>query len=120
VLVAVTSVFVAPRVQRRLGTVPAVLVTLVLFMLDLLMMAIFAEHQGIVITGIVLSGAFIGTSNTLITETVMGVAPVERPVASRRTPSSASVAARSGRTSPSSCSVFPRTSTRTHHSSSAR
>jgi len=82
VLVAVTSVFVAPRVQRRLGTVPAVLVTLVLFMLDLLMMAIFAEHQGIVITGIVLSGAFIGTSNTLITETVMGVAPVERPVAS--------------------------------------
>jgi len=49
VLVAVTSVFVAPRVQRRLGTVPAVLVTLVLFMLDLLMMAIFAEHQGIVI-----------------------------------------------------------------------
>jgi MFS transporter, ACDE family, multidrug resistance protein len=35
-----------------------------------------------VIVGIVLSGAFIGTSNTLITEAVMGVAPVERPVAS--------------------------------------
>jgi hypothetical protein len=36
----------------------------------------------VVITGIVLSGAFIGNNNTLITEAVMGVAPVERPVAS--------------------------------------
>ena len=32
--------------------------------------------------GIVLSGAFIGNNNTLITEAVMGAAPVERPVAS--------------------------------------
>jgi hypothetical protein len=64
------------------GTVPAVIGTLVLFMLDLLMMAVFAEHQAVVIVGIVLSGAFIGNNNTLITEAVMGVAPVERPVAS--------------------------------------
>ena len=34
------------------------------------------------IVGIVLSGAFIGNNNTLITEAVMGAAPVERPVAS--------------------------------------
>jgi ACDE family multidrug resistance protein len=82
VLVAVTSVFVAPVVQRRVGTVPAVIGTLVLFMLDLLMMAVYADHAAVVVTGIVLSGAFIGNNNTLITETVMGVAPVERPVAS--------------------------------------
>ncbi len=82
VLVAVTSVFVAPRVQRLVGTVPAVIVTLVLFMLDLLLMAVYADHAAVVTTGIVLSGAFIGTTNTLITEAVMGVAPVERPVAS--------------------------------------
>ena len=82
VLVALTSVFVAPRVQRGLGTVPAVIGTLVLFMLDLLMMAVYADHAGVVTAGIVLSGAFIGTTNTLITEAVMGVAPVERPVAS--------------------------------------
>lgn len=82
VLVAVASVFVAPRVQRRFGTVPAVIGTLVLFMLDLLTMAVFADHQAVVIVGIVLSGAFIGNNNTLITEAVMGVAPVERPVAS--------------------------------------
>ena len=82
VLVAVTSVFVAPRVQRLVGTIPAVIVTLVLFMLDLLLMAVYADHAAVVTTGIVLSGAFIGTNNTLITEAVMGVAPVERPVAS--------------------------------------
>jgi MFS family permease len=82
VLVAVTSVFVAPRVQRLVGTIPAVIGTLVLFMLDLLMMAAYADHPAVVTTGIVLSGAFIGTNNTLITEAVMGVAPVERPVAS--------------------------------------
>src|SRR3954469_12982782 len=81
-LVAVVSVFVAPRLQRAIGTVPAVIGTLVLFMLDLAVMATFADHQAVVVVGIVLSGAFIGSNNTLITEAVMGVAPVERPVAS--------------------------------------
>src|SRR3954451_18441741 len=81
-LVAVVSVFVAPRLQRAIGTVPAVIGTLVLFMLDLAVMATFADHQAVVVVGIVLSGAFIGNNNTLITEAVMGVAPVERPVAS--------------------------------------
>jgi MFS family permease len=35
-----------------------------------------------VTVGIIASGAFIGSNNTLITEAVMGAAPVERPVAS--------------------------------------
>ena len=82
VLVAVVSVFVAPGLQRLVGTVPAVLGTLVLFMLDLVVMAVYADQQAVVVVGIVLSGAFIGSNNTLITEAVMGVAPVERPVAS--------------------------------------
>jgi MFS family permease len=81
-LVAVVSVFLAPLAQRAFGTIPAVIGTLVLFMLDLLTMGLFADHQAVVIAGIVLSGAFIGSNNTLITEAVMGVAPVERPVAS--------------------------------------
>jgi MFS family permease len=81
-LVAIVSVFVAPVLQRAVGTVAAVIGTLVLFMLDLAVMAAFADHQAVVVVGIVLSGAFIGSNNTLITEAVMGVAPVERPVAS--------------------------------------
>jgi ACDE family multidrug resistance protein len=81
-LLALTSVFVAPLVQRWVGTVPAILGTLAVFGLDLAVMAVFAEHQVVVIIGIVLSGALIGNNNTLITESVMGAAPVERAVAS--------------------------------------
>ncbi len=46
------------------------------------MMAVFTEHPHVVVAGIVASGAFIGINNTLITEAVMGAAPVVRPVAS--------------------------------------
>jgi MFS family permease len=81
-LLAVVSVFVAPVVQRAFGTVPAILGTLALFGLDLAVMGAFADHAWVVTAGIVVSGAFIGNNNTLITEAVMGVAPVERPVAS--------------------------------------
>jgi ACDE family multidrug resistance protein len=45
-------------------------------------MAVWADHPTVVIVGIIASGAFIGNNNTLITEAVMGAAPVERPVAS--------------------------------------
>ncbi|MCL8025617.1 MFS transporter [Nocardioides bruguierae] len=81
-LLAFTSVAVAPLVQRALGTVPAIITMLFLFALDLLMLAVFTSHTVVVIVGIVLSGAFIGINNTLVTEAVMGAAPVERPIAS--------------------------------------
>jgi MFS family permease len=81
-LLAFTSVVVAPLLQRHLGTVPSVILSLVLFALDLAMMALFTAHEPVVIAGIIAAGAFIGINNTLITEAVMGAAPVERPVAS--------------------------------------
>ncbi|GAA5146537.1 MFS transporter [Nocardioides marinquilinus] len=81
-LLAFTSVVVAPLVQRWLGTVPAVIAMLALFAADLAVMAVFTDHAWVVTAGIVASGAFIGVNNTLITEAVMGAAPVERPVAS--------------------------------------
>ncbi|MCM3516209.1 MFS transporter [Nocardioides sp. P86] len=81
-LLAFTSVFVAPLVQRAVGTVPAIIAMLALFALDLAMMAVFTTHVPVVVAGIVASGAFIGINNTLITEAVMGAAPVDRPVAS--------------------------------------
>ncbi|MEP7333484.1 MAG: MFS transporter, partial [Terracoccus sp.] len=36
----------------------------------------------VLVVGVVLSGAFLGVNNTLITETVMKISPVERGVAS--------------------------------------
>lgn len=82
ILLAVASVVVAPRLQHRFGTVPAMIGCLALFALDLAMMAVFATHEPVIIVGIVVAGAFLGVNNTLVTEAVMGSAPVERPVAS--------------------------------------
>lgn len=81
-LLALTSVWGAPVLQRRFGTMPTLTSVLALFAADLAVMAVLAEHQAVVATGIVLAGAFIGVNNTLVTEAVMGAAPVERPVAS--------------------------------------
>jgi predicted MFS family arabinose efflux permease len=81
-LLAFTSVVAAPWLQRRLGTVQTVLGSLALFAADLAAMAIFTDSKTALVIGIVLAGAFLGVNNTLITEAVMGAAPVERPVAS--------------------------------------
>jgi MFS transporter, ACDE family, multidrug resistance protein len=80
--VAFTSVFVAPILQRRFGTVPTVLATLTLFAADLAAMGIWAHHRPVLVVGVIAAGLFLGVNNTLITEAVMGAAPVERGVAS--------------------------------------
>jgi ACDE family multidrug resistance protein len=82
VLLAVTSVWAAPLLQRWFGTMPTLTGVLALFALDLSVLAVLAEHETVVMLGIVIAGAFIGVNNTLVTEAVMGAAPVERPVAS--------------------------------------
>ena len=81
-LLAVTSVWVAPLLQRRFGTVPGSLASLTGFAAILAAMAIWTDHKSVLVVGVVLAGAFLGVNNTLITETVMKAAPVERPVAS--------------------------------------
>ena len=81
-LLAITSVVVAPWLQRLIGTVPSVLAALLLFAADLAGMALFTDSKPALIVGIILAGAFLGINNTLITEAVMGAAPVERAVAS--------------------------------------
>ena len=56
--------------------------SLSLFALDLAAMAIWTDHKAVLVVGVVVAGAFLGVNNTVITEAVMGAAPVERPVAS--------------------------------------
>ena len=82
ILLAITSVWVAPVLQRRFGSVPTVLGSLALFGLDLVMMAVLTDSKPALVVGVVVAGAFLGVNNTVITEAVMGAAPVERPVAS--------------------------------------
>jgi MFS transporter, ACDE family, multidrug resistance protein len=81
-LLAFTSVVVAPRLQRRFGTLPGVVGALLGFAIILAAMGLGSEHKPVLIVGVILSGAFLGVNNTLITETVMKVSPVERGVAS--------------------------------------
>src|SRR3954452_18411230 len=81
-MLAFTSVIVAPVLQRRFGTVPTIMASLGLFAADLAAMALLTDSRTALVIGIVVAGAFLGVYNTLITEAVMGAAPVERPVAS--------------------------------------
>ncbi|MFP5345549.1 MAG: MFS transporter [Actinomycetes bacterium] len=82
VCLAIASVFLAPVVQRRIGTVPAIATVLALFAADLAMMAVFTDSKVALVVGVVVAGLFLGVNNTLVTESVMLVAPVERSTAS--------------------------------------
>ena len=81
-LVAIFSVFVAPAAKRRLGDrrrrSPR---CSGLFAADLLVMAIWIDSQAVLIACVIAAGALIGVVNTVLTEAVMKVSPVERPVA---------------------------------------
>jgi predicted MFS family arabinose efflux permease len=82
VLLAVTSVWVAPWLEARMGVVNTALTSLSLFALDLVAMAVWTDSRTVLVLGVIVAGAFLGVNNTVITQAVMGAAPVERPVAS--------------------------------------
>jgi MFS transporter, ACDE family, multidrug resistance protein len=82
VALAFTSVVVAPRLQARFGTLPTLLVNLSLLSALLVVMGIGTNNKAVLATCVVVAGLFLGINNTLVTETVMKAAPVERGVAS--------------------------------------
>ncbi|NHM32262.1 MFS transporter [Neobacillus terrae] len=82
ILLAATSVFMAPVLQRKFGTVKSMAVMLSLFALLLLAMGIWTSTQWVVIAAVIAAGALLGNNNTLITTAVMNAAPVERSTAS--------------------------------------
>ncbi|HEX5617461.1 MAG TPA: MFS transporter [Solirubrobacteraceae bacterium] len=81
-LVALTSVFGAQRLERRFGLVAVLGVALAGVALDLLAGGIFVGSVPALIVVVVVSGALLGIVNTVLTEAVMAAAVVERPVAS--------------------------------------
>lgn len=82
VLLAFTSVFMAPKLQQRFGTIKSMCLMLSLFVLDLVVMGIFTSTQWVVICAVIFAGAILGNNNTLITTAVMDASPVERSTAS--------------------------------------
>jgi MFS transporter, ACDE family, multidrug resistance protein len=82
ILVALFSVLVAPRLQMRFGTAPSLYVNLVALAVVLAVIGFGVNSPTTVIVATIVSGAFIGVNNTLTTQAVMTVSPVQRPVAS--------------------------------------
>jgi MFS family permease len=82
VFVAIFAIFGAPRLQARLGIAKALYANLALFAIDVLIIAIFTTSKTVLIIAVIIAGIFIGVNNTITTQAVMTVAPVERPVAS--------------------------------------
>ncbi|MFD4543361.1 MFS transporter [Streptomyces bauhiniae] len=81
-LVAAFSVFFAPRLQARFGTAPVLYANLLGLGIVMAVIAAGVDSPTVVIVAVIASGAFIGINNTLTTQAVMLVSPVERPVAS--------------------------------------
>ncbi|WP_052207560.1 MFS transporter [Sinomonas humi] len=82
VLVALFAVVFAPRLQRRFGTAPVLYVNMLGLGIVMAVIAFGVATPSVVIVAVIVSGAFIGINNTLTTQAVMLVAPVDRPVAS--------------------------------------
>jgi MFS transporter, ACDE family, multidrug resistance protein len=81
-LVAVFAVFGAPRLQGRFGIARTMYANLFLFAVVILAIAIWTTDRAVLIPAVIASGVFIGVNNTITTQAVMTIAPVERPVAS--------------------------------------
>ena len=82
VLLAFTSVFMAPKLQKRFGTIYSMCAMLFLFAVLLIVMGIWTNTQWVIILAVILAGALLGNNNTLITTAVMNAAPIERSTAS--------------------------------------
>jgi predicted MFS family arabinose efflux permease/nucleotide-binding universal stress UspA family protein len=81
-LLAVFAVFAAPRIGRRYGDVRALGGALAAIVAILVLMGVLHASQTALIVCVVASGAFLGITNTLMTQVVMESAPVPRPIAS--------------------------------------
>jgi ACDE family multidrug resistance protein len=82
VLVAIFSVFGAPKLQNRFGIARTLYMNLFLFAMVVLVIAIWTTTTTVLVVAVIVAGVFIGINNTVTTQAVMTIAPVERPVAS--------------------------------------
>ena len=82
ILVALFAVFGAPRLQGRFGIARTMYLNLAAFAVIVLVIAIWTTDNAVLIPAVIASGIFIGINNTVTTQAVMTVSPVDRPVAS--------------------------------------
>ncbi|KXZ57747.1 Multidrug efflux protein YfmO [Microbacterium laevaniformans] len=81
VALAITSVWIAPILLRRLSRSTAMLIVLPLLAIDLFVAAVVASAAGLVVC-IIVGGLLLGLMNTILTESVMEATDLPRSVAS--------------------------------------
>ncbi len=82
VALAISSVWVAPLLTRRMTRTRALMVVLPLLVLDLVAAALLAENPAALVACIVIGGFLLGIVNTVLTESVMEATDLPRSVAS--------------------------------------
>src|SRR5690625_6214498 len=82
VALAITSVFVAPILTRRIGLVPTLLATLGALSVLMLVLSVFHTSMTFLVVLIIIGGLLLGVMNTALTETVMEATDLPRSVAS--------------------------------------
>ncbi|HTZ92546.1 MAG TPA: MFS transporter [Streptosporangiaceae bacterium] len=82
ILVAIFAVFGAARLQARFGIARTMYVNLFLFAVIILVIAAWTTDRAVLIPAVIVSGVVCGVNNTITTQAVMTISPVERPVAS--------------------------------------
>ena len=81
-LLAFTSVFVAPRLKRRFGVVATLGAMYAALAAILVVMGFGEGTPALLAVMVIVAGAVLGVVNTVLTEAVMRIAPVDRPIAS--------------------------------------
>ncbi len=82
IFVALFAVFGAPRLQAAFGIAKTMYANLAAFAVVVLVIAAWTTDRAVLIPAVIVSGIFIGVNNTITTQAVMTVSPVEKPVAS--------------------------------------
>ena len=81
-LLALTSVFAAPRLKRRFGVVHTLGAMFGALAAIFAVMGFGVETPALLAIAVIAAGAVLGVVNAVLTEAVMGIAPVDRPIAS--------------------------------------
>ncbi|BDZ38534.1 MFS transporter [Microbacterium suwonense] len=82
VALALTSVWVAPALMRRVPRTAIILVTLPLLAVDLILAGLLVASPAALVVCIVVGGLLLGVMNTVLTEAVMEATDLPRSVAS--------------------------------------
>ena len=82
VALAVTSVWVAPMLMRRMPRTRVIMLVLPLLAVDLVVAGLLVESAAALVTCIVIGGLLLGIMNTVLTEAVMEATDLPRSVAS--------------------------------------